>query len=145
DRRTAGGARMHLAGYFLKAEMPALQNHQRFDLRIFQWKALAEYLQRFPVDAYKSGGGVVHRLSQNGAQHHTEEADAEPPQGARLRPITSHKTRPDHHLAAGTSKRFKDAWNVAGVVLAVAIHTDDVLVTELEGELVPSLNATAEP
>ena len=69
----------------------------------------------------------MYGLSQNGAQHHAEKADAQPAHGAGARAVLGHKARPDDHLAAGAAQGFKNARDVARVVLPVAIHANDVL------------------
>src|SRR5580704_4362702 len=104
---------MHLAWNLEKAKALALQHHQRFDLRILEWKALAEYLQGIAVHPHKTGGRVVHGFSQNRAEHHAEKADAQAADRARARAVPVHVTRADHHLATGGAQRFEDARDIA--------------------------------
>src|SRR5258708_1523487 len=68
-------ARMKTAGLLGKPERFPLQHDQGLDLRIFQWEALAEHLQRIPVHADEPGGGVAHILAQDGTQNHAEKVN----------------------------------------------------------------------
>src|ERR1019366_7599144 len=97
------------------------QDHERLDLRVFERKGPAENAQRLAVDADEAGGGVVHGLAQNGAQHEAEKADAERPYDPRARSVLGDEPRADHHFTARRLEPLEDPRNVARVVLAVAI------------------------
>src|ERR1019366_3262282 len=75
DGRAAGGTRAHLAGHLLEAEAAALQDHQGFNLGVFQRETLAEHVQRAPVDAYEAGGGIVYLLAQDRPKQEAKKAD----------------------------------------------------------------------
>src|ERR1035441_6394912 len=64
--------------------------------------------------------------------------------GPRARPVVGKEPRADHHFAARRLELVEDARNVARVVLAVAVHADHVFESQLIGELVPGLHATAQ-
>src|SRR6266849_4215155 len=61
-----------------------------------------------------------------------------------MRAIRLIETRSNHHMTAGLLENFQQARNVCGIVLSVAIHSDDVRITELKRQLVSSLNAAAQ-
>src|ERR1017187_163500 len=50
----------------------------------------------------------------------------------------------DHHFGAGRLERLENAENIAGVVLPIAIHADDELISEFPGEFVSGLHAAAD-
>jgi hypothetical protein len=65
-------------------------------------------------------------LSQDGAQHHAEEAYAQSADRAGAPAVSVHEARSDHHLAARRAQGFEDARDIARVMLPVSIHPDDV-------------------
>src|ERR1019366_4707735 len=100
------------------------------NFRVFQWETLAEHLQRAAVDANETGGGIVHRLAEDGPQHEAKEADAERADEAGAGTGVGGEAGADHHFGAGRLERLENAENIAGVVLPIAIHADDELISE---------------
>src|ERR1019366_3449748 len=117
DGRAAGGTRAHFAGHLRETEAAALQDHQGFDLRVFQRETQAEHVQRAPVDAYEAGGGIVHLLAQDRPKHEAKKADTKRADGPRAGTVVAGEARADHHFAAGGLELLEDAGNIAWVVL----------------------------
>ena len=57
--------------------------------------------------------------------------------------VAFHEAGADHHFAAGLSQRLEDAGNIPRVVLPVTIHANDILESQLEGQLVSGLHGAA--
>src|SRR4051794_2598553 len=85
----------------------------------------------------------MYRFTENRPQHQPEETDAERAYGTGAGPVLSHEAGADHHLAPGVFQAFEDPRDIARIVLAIAIHANDVAIAELPGEFVACLDAAA--
>ena len=87
----------------------------------------------------------MHRLAQNRPQHHAEKADAE--RRARRRcgvSVPSTNREPITISQPVVFEPLEDARDVAGVVLAVAVHADHVLEAQFVRQFVAGLHAAAQ-
>ena len=73
-----------------------------------------------------------------------EKTDAQRPYGPVRDPSASSKREPITISQPDLFSRLEDARDVARVVLAVAIHADDVFEAQLVGQLVSGLHAAAQ-
>src|SRR4051794_10287613 len=108
DRRPPGGARQHLAGHPLEPETPPLQHDESLDLRICEWEAPAEDVERPAIPADEAGGRVLHRLPQNRPEPRPEKADSESPDRPGVLVLPFDEARTDYHFAPGALEALED-------------------------------------
>src|SRR5215469_92207 len=141
--RAARGTGPHLTRDLFEAESAALEHDQGLDFRVFEGEASTEHLKGAAIDADEAGSGIVHGLAEDGAQDQAEEANPQVAEEAGFSAAGFHKTRPNDHLATGGAEGFKEARDVARIVLAITIETDDVLEPKFVSQFVPGLDAAA--
>ena len=122
--------RMHSDRNFFEAKLSSLQNYQSFDLRILEGKAAGKDLQRRAVHTDKAGSRIVYGTAQNRPENSPEEENAHSPDDTGLPAIFCIGAAADHHLRAGSPELLIDRGNVLRIVLSVAIHPDDILITQ---------------
>src|SRR5258708_6722956 len=130
-----------MARDFLELEPLALQYNECLYLRIFEREAFREYFEGLAIDAHESGCRIMHPFSQDGAQNEPEYVDSDRPQETGVPAVAVVESRPDYHVATGVAQRRHDLQDIARVVLAIAVDSDDVVVPQLERQLVAGLDA----